>query len=162
MVPIFKQLHIKCCNRNPIKGPSASMQWRLFYTENLSMLLQGRNFTAEFKLLCFFFYFSIATVCGLALIGVSAGRSYQDQQLYSDYFLCETFGIDSDNPCVLEVNGYRVQSFIVAINAMFTLTPYVILIYILPVEKLVKRVKTVLEKSIDQPSKGINQRVQLK
>ena len=97
------------------------------------MLLQGRNFTAEFKLLCFFFYFSITTICGLALIGVRSGRSYQNQLLYSDYFLCETFGIDADDPCVLEVDGYKDQSLLLATSAMLIFAPCIILIYILPV-----------------------------
>ena len=114
-----------------------------------TMLLQGRNFTAEFKLLWFLFYFSIAIICGLALIGARFGKSQQNQQLYFDYFFCEMFGIDPDNPCVLEVDGYRDQSLRIATNAMFTFTPYIILIYILPVERLMRKLKLTMKKLID-------------
>ena len=103
--------------------------------------MQGRNYTAEFKLLCFFFYFSIATTFGHALIGARLGKIQQNRQIYSDYFLCESFGIVPDNPCVLEVDGYRDRSLLILSYAAFIFTPYIILIYILPVERLMKRVK---------------------
>ena len=110
--------------------------------------MQGRNYTAEFKLLCFFFYFSIATTFGLALIGARSGKSQQNQQLYSDYFFCESFGIVPGNPCVLEVDGYNDQSLLILSYATFIFTPYIILIYILPVERLMKRVKLYMKKLI--------------
>jgi hypothetical protein len=116
----------------------------------LFIIIQGRNFTAEFKLLCFFFYFSIATTISVALIGARSGKFQQNQQLYSDYFFCETFGIDPDNPCVLEVDGYMDQSLTIATYATFIFTPYIILIYILPVERLMKRIKlNIMKKLVD-------------
>ena len=111
--------------------------------------MQGRNLTAEFKLLFFFFYLSITTVCGLALIGVRAGKYQQNQQLYLDYFFCEMFGIDPDNPCMLEVDAYMDQSLQIATYVTYTFTPYIILIYILPVERLWRTVKLNMKKLID-------------
>ena len=87
--------------------------------------------------------------CGLALTGVRAGKYQQNQQLYLDYFFCEKFGIDPDNPCMLEVNGYMGQSLQIATYATYTFTPYIILIYILPVERLWGKVKLNMKKLID-------------
>ena len=110
--------------------------------------MQRRYYTAEFKLLCFFFYYSIATTFGLAVIGARLGQYQQNQQLYSDYFFCESFGIVADNPCVLEVDGYRDRSLLILSYATFIFTPYIILIYILPVERLTKSVKLNVKKLI--------------
>ena len=110
--------------------------------------MQRRYYTAEFKLLCFFFYYSIATTFGLALIGAISGKSQQNQQLYFNYFFCESFGIVPDNPCVLEVDGFRDQLLLILSYATFIFTPYIILIYILPVERLMKRVKLNMKKKL--------------
>jgi hypothetical protein len=52
---------------------------------------------------------NLTLTIGVALIGPRFGKFQQNQQLYSDYFFCETFGIDPDNTCVLEVDGYTDQ-----------------------------------------------------
>ena len=121
--------------------PYTVLSWQCVHSSS-TLLLQGRSFTAEFKLLWFLFYFSFATSCGFALIGARSGKLQQNQQLYFDYFFCETFGIDPDNPCVLDVDGYVDQSLRIATNATFTFTPYIILIYILPVGRLVRKLKS--------------------
>ena len=110
--------------------------------------MQGRHYTAEFKLLCFFFYYSIVTTFGLALLAARSGKYQQNQQLYLNYFFCESFGIVPDNPCVLEVDGYRDRSLLILSYTGFIFTPYIILIYILPVERLMKRVKLNMKKFI--------------
>jgi hypothetical protein len=51
---------------------------------------------------------------------------------------------------VLEVDGYRDESLLIASYATFIFTPYIILIYILPVERLMKRIKlNVMKKLVD-------------
>ena len=107
----------------------------------LNLCSQGNNFTAEFKLLCFFFYFSVGTIYGLTVITTRLGSFPQNQKLYNDYFQCEAFGVDLGSVCVLEVDGHRDQALSMASNAMFIFAPYIILIYIIPVEKTMERLR---------------------
>ena len=98
--------------------------------------MQGHNFKAESKLLVFFLYFAIAVALSLIFFTIGSRNIAQYQQGFMDYFVCEAFGVDPDNPCVFEVDRRGDQAFTIASYAMYALGPYVTLVYIVPVDKV--------------------------
>lgn len=100
------------------------------------MQLQKNNYRAEAKLLCFFFYFSFATIFSLTVYAIGFRNALQDQQEFINYFSCEAFGVNPSSPCVLGVDRRRDQALIIASGTMPFFAPYITLIYIVPVDKL--------------------------
>ena len=62
--------------------------------------------------------------------------SIQQQQGFTNYFSCEALGADLDDSCVLEVSRLKSRVLITLTNVFGAITPYVILIYIVPVRKM--------------------------
>ena len=97
--------------------------------------MQGNNFRAESKLLCFFIYFSVTTVISLTVVSLGLGKKSQDQQLFIRYFKCQSFGVDPVNTCVLEVDRRWDQALTLMFSTLIMFAPYVMMIYIIPVDK---------------------------
>ena len=97
--------------------------------------MQEKNFRAETKLLCYLVYYSISTIIGLSYVTVVIKNAPKDRELFMEYFNCQSFGVDPDKPCVLEVGRRwaQITSLIVYILSMFA--PYVTMIFIIPVDK---------------------------
>jgi hypothetical protein len=53
--------------------------------------------------------------------------------------MCEAFGSNPDNPCVLEVDRYRDHALTVLALTIQSLAPFVALVYIIPVDKVKAR-----------------------
>ena len=62
--------------------------------------------------------------------------SIQQQHEFTNYFNCEALGVNPDDPCVLEVSRLKSRVLIILTNVFGAVTPYVILIYIVPVKKI--------------------------
>ena len=107
-------------------------------------LLQGKNHRAEYRLLVFLFYFAFALALSLILYTNGLRNTFQYQQRFNDYFMCEAFGSDPDNPCVFEVDRYTDHALTILANIVHNLAPCVVLVYIIPVDK----VKTQWNKSL--------------
>jgi hypothetical protein len=50
--------------------------------------------------------------------------------------MCEAFGFDPDNPCVLEVDRHRDHALTILAITVQNLAPCVALVYIIPVDKV--------------------------
>ena len=98
--------------------------------------IQNINVSAESKLLVFFIYFALAIGIDLIIIMVGIRISIQQQQGITNYFSCEALGVNVDDPCVLEVSRLKSRVLITLTNVFGAITPYVILIYIVPVKKI--------------------------
>ena len=109
--------------------------------------MQGKSFRAETKLLCYLVYFCISTIIGLSFVTVVVRNTPKDRKLFMEYFTCQSFGVDPDNPCVLEVDRRwaQITALIVYIWLMFA--PYVTMIYIVPVDKFKEKWQMWIKKS---------------
>ena len=98
--------------------------------------LQGGNLRAECRLLVFLSYFAFALALSLILYTNGLRNAFQYQQGFNDYFMCEAFGSNPDNPCILKVDRYTDQVLTILANIIHNLAPCVALVYIIPVEKV--------------------------
>jgi hypothetical protein len=102
--------------------------------------LQGGNIRAEIRLLILFlFYFAFAVVLNLILYTIGLRNAFQYQQGLNDYFMCEAFGFDPDNPCVLELDQHRDHALTIFAIIIQSFAPCVALVYIIPVDKVKAR-----------------------
>ena len=53
-----------------------------------------------------------------------------------EYFNCQSFGVDPDNPCVLEVDRHWSLITSLVFSILFMFAPYITMVYIMPVDKL--------------------------
>ena len=77
----------------------------------------------------------------LNLISFTIGlrNGFQYQQAFNDYFTCEAFGSDPDNPCTLEVDRHRDHALTIFALTIQNFATYVALVYIIPVDKVKAR-----------------------
>ena len=110
--------------------------------------MQGKSFRAETKLLCFFIYFSISSIISLTFITVILRNAPQDQTLFMKHFNCQSFGVDPNKPCVLiEVDRLGVQIISLMIGTLFMFSPYIVMVYIMPVDKFKEKWQVWTKKS---------------
>ena len=109
--------------------------------------MQGKSFRAETKLLCYLVYVCISTVIGLSFVTVVVRNTPKDRKLFMEYFNCQSFGVDPDNPCVLEVDHRWVQIINLIVGILLMLAPYVTMIYIVPVDKFKEKCQMWIKKS---------------
>ena len=99
--------------------------------------MQGAgNLRAEFRLLVFLFYFAFAVALNLILYTNGLRYAFQNQQEFEDYFMCEAFGSNPDDPCVLEVDRHIDHALTLLAITIQNLAPCVALVYIIPVDKV--------------------------
>jgi hypothetical protein len=101
--------------------------------------LQGGNLRAEFRLLIFLFYFAFALALNLILFTIGLRNAFQYQKGFDDYFTCEAFGFDPDNPCVLEVDRHRDHALTILALTVQNFAPCIALVYFIPVDKVKAR-----------------------
>ena len=104
--------------------------------------IQGKNYRAESRLLVFFLYFVIANSLSLIFFTIGSQNVEREQQAFASYFACEALGKDSDNPCPFDVNRQQQQAFTLVSFAMYTIGPYVALVYIVPLDKVKKKLES--------------------
>ena len=63
------------------------------------------------------------------------------------YFNCQSFGVDPDNPCVLEVDRHWAQIAALIVGILLMLAPYIMMIYIVPVDKFKEKWQMWIKKS---------------
>ena len=68
----------------------------------------------------------------------------QDQQDLIAYFICESYGIDLTDPCLLKVDRSGAQAFNTTAYIGVVLGPYAILIFIVPINKIIKKWRNTL------------------
>ena len=115
--------------------------------ETLFLFLQANNFTAESKLMCFFVYFSITAVISFSALTVGLRNVSQNQQLFVRYFECQSFGVDPNNPCILEVDRRRDQALTFMFAVLLMFAPYTVMVYVVPVDKLKEKWQSWIKKS---------------
>ena len=113
--------------------------------------MQGVNLRAECRLLIFLFYFAFGVAMNLILVTVGLRNAFQDEEGFKNYFMCEAFGSDPDDPCVLEVDRHRDHALMIVAIIVQSFAPCVSLVYIIPVDK----VKTQWNKSHATPKSEI-------
>ena len=109
--------------------------------------MQGKSFRAETKLLCYLVYFSITSVFSLSFATVIIRNVSQDHRLFMEYFNCQSFGVDPDNPCVLEVDRHWSLIISLIYSILFMFAPYITMVYIIPVDKLKEKWQIWIKKS---------------
>ena len=97
--------------------------------------IQGKS-QAELKLLCILLHFSFNVILSLVFFSVASTQSTRVRTGLTNYFTCEAFGVNPDDPCILEVDRTRDQALTTASRVVYATVPYVTLIYIVPVEKV--------------------------
>lgn len=70
------------------------------------------------------------------LYTVGLRRADEYQQAFDQYFRCEAFGYNPQNPCVLQVDRSSYTALNIASFSVFVLTPYVSFVYIIPFKKV--------------------------
>ena len=98
--------------------------------------MQGGNLRAEVRLLVFLFYFAFAVALNLILYTNGLRHAFQNRQKFEDYFMCEAFGSNPDDPCVLEVDRHIDHALTLLAITIQNLAPCVALVYIMPVDKV--------------------------
>ena len=74
---------------------------------------------------------------GLIFFTIGSRDIAEDQIGFRDYFVCEAFGADPEDPCIFEVDRRVNQAFTTASYATaYTLGPYATLVYIVPIDKV--------------------------
>ena len=66
----------------------------------------------------------------LILFTIGLRNTSRYQQGFNDYFMCEAFGLDPDNPCTLEVERHRDHALTILALTIQNFAPYVALVYI--------------------------------
>ena len=84
----------------------------------------------------FLFYFAFAMALNLILFTIGLRNALRYQQGFNDYFMCEAFGSDPDNPCTLEVDPHRDHALTILALTIHNFAPCVALVYIIPVDKV--------------------------
>ena len=84
----------------------------------------------------FFFYFAFVNALSLIFFTIGSRDIAEDQIGFGNYFVCEAFGADPEDPCVFEVNRQGDQAFTIASYATYTLGPYATLLYTVPIDKV--------------------------
>ena len=115
------------------------------------LFMQEINFRAESKLMCFFMYFSITAVISLSLVTVGLRNISQNQQLFVKYFECQSFGVDPNKPCILEVDHRLDQAFILMFTVLLMFAPYATMVYIIPVDKFKEKWQQWMKKRSGAP-----------
>ena len=112
------------------------------------------NFRAESKLMVFFLYYAFAVTLSLIFFTIGSRNTALYTQGFTDYFSCEAFGVDPDDPCVFEVDrrGDQILTFISI--GMYSIGAYVALICIAPVDKIKEKSKMWLRSSANIPQDG--------
>ena len=64
-----------------------------------------------------------------------------------EYFNCQSFGVDPDKPCVLEVDRRWAQITALVVKILLMLAPYVTMVYIVPVDKFKEKLQMRIKKS---------------
>ena len=103
---------------------------------------ESSNLRAECKLLVFFFYFALAAALSLIFFTIGSQNISQDQEGFTQYFACEALGVNLNNPCVFTVDRLRQQAFTIASFVMYTMGPYLTLVFIVPVNKMKEKWET--------------------
>ena len=98
--------------------------------------MQGGNLRAECRLLIFLFYFAFAVALNLVLFTIGLRNADRNQQEFNNYFTCEAFGSDPDDPCVLEVDRHRDHALTILAIIVQSIAPCITLVYIIPVDKV--------------------------
>ena len=70
------------------------------------------------------------------LFTIGSRSVFQNQQGLKNYFTCEAFGSDPDDPCILEIDRYRDRAITTAGFVVYTIGPYVTLVYAVPMDKM--------------------------
>ena len=109
--------------------------------------MQGKSFRAEIKLLCYFVYYFIISVFSLSFATVIIRNVSQDRRLFMEYFNYQSFGVDPNNPCVLEVDRHWSLITSLILSILFMFAPYITMVYIVPVDKLKEKWQMWIKKS---------------
>ena len=96
----------------------------------------SHNSAAEIKLFTIFIYFSSAFAMSLILFAIGLHRADEYQQGFDQYFRCEAFGYNPQNPCVLQVDRSNYIALNIVSYSTFVLAPCVSFIYIIPFKKV--------------------------
>ena len=72
----------------------------------------------------------------LILFTIGLQNAFGNQQGFKNYFKCEAFGSDPDDPCVLEVDRHRDHALTITAIIVQSIAPFVSLVYIIPVDKV--------------------------
>ena len=104
--------------------------------------VQGFDFRPEFKLLIFFIYYGIAVALGFIFVTIGSRNANDNGQKLVEYFICESFGVDITDPCILDVNHQETQALISGAYFAYTLGPYATLVFIFPIDKVKRKWKS--------------------
>ena len=111
--------------------------------------MQHDNLKAECRLLVFLFYFAFAVALNLMLFTIGSRNIFQNQQGLKNYFACEAFGSDPDNPCILEVDRHTDHALTAAAFVVYTIGPYATLVCVIPMDKVKDRWRKVSPQSVE-------------
>ena len=70
------------------------------------------------------------------LYTIGLRRAGEYQQAFDQYFRCEVFGYNPQNPCILQVDRSSYIALNIASFSIFVLAPYVSFVYIIPFKKV--------------------------
>ena len=65
----------------------------------------------------------------------------RDQELFIEYFECQSHGTDPDKPCILEVDRHSHHTLALIVAALFMFAPYILMTYIIPVDKFKEKLQ---------------------
>ena len=105
------------------------------------IITQGFDFRPEFKLLVFFFYNAFTVALSFLLFTIGTRNANDNVQKLTEYFICESYGVDVNDPCTLEVNRQSTQALTTVPYLALTLGPYATLWFIFPVDVAKKKWK---------------------
>ena len=87
-------------------------------------------------MLVFYLYYAFGVALSFILFTIGSRNASQDQQGLIDYFTCEAFGIDSNDPCILNVDHTETLAFTSVAYFGHAMGPYATLIFIFPINKI--------------------------
>ena len=100
----------------------------------------------------FFFYYAFANALSLIFFTIGSQNVDEDQQGFASYFACEALGNNPDSPCDFDVNRQQQQAFTIASFVMYTMGPYVALVYVIPLDKVKKKLESLKTLSVNNIS----------
>ena len=77
----------------------------------------------------------------LILFAIGLHRAGEYQQGFDQYFRCEAFGYNPQNPCVLQVDRSSYIALNIVSYSTYVLAPYVSFVYIIPFEKVKNKLR---------------------
>ena len=101
--------------------------------------------TAEKKLILVFAYYIVFGVLALVLFSVTFRDLDEFRDSVTDYFVCEAFGEDPDNPCPRDYEDFRHRDLESAVYLLMGFIPVVSLVFIINIESVKKGVKTLTQ-----------------